>query len=74
MRIEIHDHFVCVIFKALVAEGVHENLVDSIIGFAETEEALMSSVDKITFFESPNVLQKPLGTTLIALRYYIKGP
>lgn len=44
-----------IIQAALAAVGAPENLVDVITGFAETGEALVSSVDKIIFVGSPGV-------------------
>ncbi|XP_044486887.1 aldehyde dehydrogenase 22A1-like isoform X1 [Mangifera indica] len=44
-----------IIQAALAAVGAPENLVDIITGFAETGEALVSSVDKIIFVGSPGV-------------------
>ncbi|PQQ20373.1 aldehyde dehydrogenase 22A1 [Prunus yedoensis var. nudiflora] len=44
-----------IIQSALAAVGAPENLVDVITGFAETGEALVSSVDKIIFVGSPGV-------------------
>ncbi|KAJ8444922.1 hypothetical protein Cgig2_029116 [Carnegiea gigantea] len=47
-----------IIQTALAAVGAPENLVDVITGFAETGEALVSSVDKIIFVGSPGVGKK----------------
>nr|KJB28728.1 hypothetical protein B456_005G066700 [Gossypium raimondii] len=44
-----------IIQAALAAVGAPENLVEVITGFAETGEALVSSVDKIIFVGSPGV-------------------
>ncbi|XP_010267975.1 PREDICTED: aldehyde dehydrogenase 22A1 [Nelumbo nucifera] len=44
-----------IIQAALAAVGAPENLVHVITGFAETGEALVSSVDKIIFVGSPGV-------------------
>ncbi|PSR97897.1 Aldehyde dehydrogenase [Actinidia chinensis var. chinensis] len=44
-----------IIQAALAAVGAPENLVDVITGFAETGEALVSSVDKVIFVGSPGV-------------------
>ncbi|KAM0965868.1 hypothetical protein TB2_021383 [Malus domestica] len=44
-----------IIQSALAAVGAPENLVDVVTGFAETGEALVSSVDKIIFVGSPGV-------------------
>ncbi|GLT81513.1 hypothetical protein SLA2020_528950 [Shorea laevis] len=44
-----------IIQSALAAIGAPENLVDVITGFAETGEALVSSVDKVIFVGSPGV-------------------
>ncbi|KAF5738766.1 aldehyde dehydrogenase 22A1 [Tripterygium wilfordii] len=44
-----------IIQAALAAVGAPENVVDVITGFAETGEALVSSVDKIIFVGSPGV-------------------
>lgn len=44
-----------IIQAALAAVGAPENLVDIITGFAETGEALVSSVDKLIFVGSPGV-------------------
>ncbi|KAL7210595.1 hypothetical protein ACSBR1_032037 [Camellia fascicularis] len=47
--------YVRIIHAALAAVGAPENLVDVITGFAETGEALVSSVDKVIFVGSPGV-------------------
>ncbi|CAN1195054.1 Aldehyde dehydrogenase 22A1 [Linum perenne] len=47
-----------IIQAALAAVGAPENLVDIITGFAETGEALVSSVDKVIFVGSPGVGKK----------------
>lgn len=44
-----------IIQAALASVGAPENLVDVITGFAETGEALVSSVDKVIFVGSPGV-------------------
>ncbi|KAF7145078.1 hypothetical protein RHSIM_Rhsim04G0235300 [Rhododendron simsii] len=44
-----------IIQAALAAVGAPENLVDVITGFAETGQALVSSVDKVIFVGSPGV-------------------
>ncbi|GFZ13904.1 aldehyde dehydrogenase 22A1 [Actinidia rufa] len=44
-----------IIQAALTAVGAPENLVDVITGFAETGQALVSSVDKVIFVGSPGV-------------------
>ncbi|XP_030975374.1 aldehyde dehydrogenase 22A1 isoform X2 [Quercus lobata] len=44
-----------IIQSALAAVGAPENLVEVITGFAETGEALVSSVDKMIFVGSPGV-------------------
>ncbi|CAI0626602.1 unnamed protein product, partial [Linum tenue] len=47
-----------IIQAALTAVGAPDNLVDVITGFAETGEALVSSVDKVIFVGSPGVGKK----------------
>ncbi|XP_047336144.1 aldehyde dehydrogenase 22A1 [Impatiens glandulifera] len=47
--------YIRIIQAALEAVGAPDNLVDVITGFAETGEALISSVDKIIFVGSPGV-------------------
>ncbi|THG18205.1 hypothetical protein TEA_017149 [Camellia sinensis var. sinensis] len=47
--------YVRIIHAALAAVGAPENLVDVITGFAESGEALVSSVDKVIFVGSPGV-------------------
>ncbi|CAI0626285.1 unnamed protein product [Linum tenue] len=47
-----------IIQAALAAVGAPDNLVDVITGFAETGEALVSSVDKVIFVGSPGVGKK----------------
>ncbi|EPS63685.1 hypothetical protein M569_11099, partial [Genlisea aurea] len=47
--------YVQIIHAALSAVGAPENLVEVITGFAETGEALVSSVDKVIFVGSPSV-------------------
>ncbi|XP_059433764.1 aldehyde dehydrogenase 22A1 [Corylus avellana] len=44
-----------IIQSALAAVGAPENLVEVVTGFAETGEALVSSVDKVIFVGSPGV-------------------
>ncbi|KAL6990069.1 hypothetical protein U1Q18_015818 [Sarracenia purpurea var. burkii] len=47
--------YIRIIQAALAAVGAPENLVDVITGFAETGQALVSSVDKVIFVGSPGV-------------------
>lgn len=65
-----------IIQTALAAVGAPENLVEVITGFAETGEALVSSVDKIIFVGSPGVGKKIMRTasdTLIPVTLELGG-
>nr|AIL24124.1 betaine aldehyde dehydrogenase 2 [Tamarix hispida] len=65
-----------IIQSALAAVGASENLVDVITGFAETGEALVSSVDKIIFVGSPGVgkmIMKKASETLIPVTLELGG-
>ncbi|KAL5541966.1 hypothetical protein UlMin_009676 [Ulmus minor] len=65
-----------IIQSALAAVGAPENLVDIITGFAETGEALVSSVDKIIFVGSPGVGKMIMSTaseTLIPVTLELGG-
>ncbi|GMH18895.1 hypothetical protein Nepgr_020736 [Nepenthes gracilis] len=65
-----------IIQAALAAVGAPENLVDIITGFAETGEALVSSVDKIIFVGSPGVgkmIMKKASETLIPVTLELGG-
>ncbi|RVW39949.1 Aldehyde dehydrogenase 22A1 [Vitis vinifera] len=65
-----------VIKAALAAVGAPENLVDVITGFAETGEALVSSVDKIIFVGSPGVgktIMRNASDTLIPVTLELGG-
>uniref|UniRef100_A0A7N0TKF1 Aldehyde dehydrogenase domain-containing protein n=2 Tax=Kalanchoe fedtschenkoi TaxID=63787 RepID=A0A7N0TKF1_KALFE len=65
-----------IIQAALAAVGAPENLVDVITGFAETGEALVSSVDKIIFVGSPGVgkmIMKKASETLIPVTLELGG-
>ncbi|KAK9724939.1 hypothetical protein RND81_05G110500 [Saponaria officinalis] len=65
-----------IIQTALAAVGAPENLVDVITGFAETGEALVSSVDKIIFVGSPGVgkmIMRKASETLIPVTLELGG-
>ncbi|KAK1294594.1 Aldehyde dehydrogenase 22A1 [Acorus calamus] len=65
-----------IIQAALVAAGAPENLVHIITGFAETGQALVSSVDKIIFVGSPGVgkmIMKNAAETLIPVTLELGG-
>ncbi|KAJ9699785.1 hypothetical protein PVL29_005585 [Vitis rotundifolia] len=65
-----------IIQTALAAVGAPENLVDVITGFAETGEALVSSVDKIIFVGSPGVgkmIMRNASDTLIPVTLELGG-
>lgn len=65
-----------IIQAALAAVGAPENLVDVITGFAETGEALVSSVDKIIFVGSPGVgktIMRNASDTLIPVTLELGG-
>ncbi|KAJ0035436.1 hypothetical protein Pint_24358 [Pistacia integerrima] len=65
-----------IIQAALAAVGAPENLVDIITGFAETGEALVSSVDKIIFVGSPGVgkmIMKNAAETLTPVTLELGG-
>ncbi|XP_074281557.1 aldehyde dehydrogenase 22A1 [Silene latifolia] len=65
-----------IIQTALAAVGAPDNLVDVITGFAETGEALVSSVDKIIFVGSPGVgkmIMRKASETLIPVTLELGG-
>ncbi|KAK7264706.1 hypothetical protein RJT34_32316 [Clitoria ternatea] len=65
-----------IIQSALAAIGAPEDLVEVITGFAETGEALVSSVDKIIFVGSPGVgkmIMKNAAETLIPVTLELGG-
>lgn len=65
-----------IIQAALAAVGAPENLVDVITGFAETGEALVSSVDKVIFVGSPGVgkmIMRNASETLIPVTLELGG-
>ncbi|CAD6222381.1 unnamed protein product [Miscanthus lutarioriparius] len=65
-----------IIQAALSAVGAPENLVHIITGFAETGQALVSSVDKIIFVGSPGVgkmIMKRTSETLIPVTLELGG-
>ncbi|XP_050218007.1 aldehyde dehydrogenase 22A1 [Mercurialis annua] len=65
-----------IIQAALAAVGAPENLVDIITGFAETGEALVSSVDKVIFVGSPGVgkmIMKSAANTLVPVTLELGG-
>lgn len=65
-----------IIQSALAAVGAPENLVEIITGFAETGEALVSSVDKIIFVGSPGVgrmIMRNASETLIPVTLELGG-
>ncbi|KAK2990245.1 hypothetical protein RJ640_014697 [Escallonia rubra] len=65
-----------IIQAALAAVGAPENLVEVITGFAETGEALVSSVDKIIFVGSPGVgklIMRKAAETLIPVTLELGG-
>lgn len=65
-----------IIQTALAAVGAPENLVEVITGFAETGEALVSSVDKIIFVGSPGVgrmIMRRAADTLIPVTLELGG-
>ncbi|CAI9765816.1 unnamed protein product [Fraxinus pennsylvanica] len=65
--------YVCIVQAALIATGAPENLVEVIIGFDETGEALVSSVDKIIFVGSPCVGRTTLVNDALDKRAKIAG-
>ncbi|XP_027333464.1 aldehyde dehydrogenase 22A1-like isoform X2 [Abrus precatorius] len=65
-----------IIQSALSAIGAPEDLVEVITGFAETGEALVSSVDKVIFVGSPGVgkmIMKNAADTLIPVTLELGG-
>ncbi|KAG6664186.1 aldehyde dehydrogenase 22A1 isoform X1 [Carya illinoinensis] len=65
-----------IIQSALAAVGAPENLVEVITGFAETGEALVSSVDKVIFVGSPGVgkmIMRNAAETLIPVTLELGG-
>ncbi|XP_061349225.1 aldehyde dehydrogenase 22A1 [Gastrolobium bilobum] len=65
-----------IIQSALAAIGAPEDLVEVITGFAETGEALVSSVDKVIFVGSPGVgkmIMKTAAETLIPVTLELGG-
>nr|POE81032.1 aldehyde dehydrogenase 22a1 [Quercus suber] len=65
-----------IIQSALAAVGAPENLVEVITGFAETGEALVSSVDKMIFVGSPGVgkmIMRNASETLIPVTLELGG-
>ncbi|KAK3188580.1 hypothetical protein Dsin_028141 [Dipteronia sinensis] len=65
-----------IIQAALAAVGAPDSLVDVITGFAETGEALVSSVDKIIFVGSPGVgkmIMKNASETLTPVTLELGG-
>ncbi|KAF3456350.1 hypothetical protein FNV43_RR01000 [Rhamnella rubrinervis] len=65
-----------IIQSALAAVGAPENLVDIVTGFAETGEALVSSVDKLIFVGSPGVgrmIMRNASETLIPVTLELGG-
>ncbi|TKY54234.1 Aldehyde dehydrogenase 22A1 [Spatholobus suberectus] len=65
-----------IIQSALAAIGAPEDLVEVITGFAETGEALVSSVDKVIFVGSPGVgkmIMKNAANTLIPVTLELGG-
>ncbi|KAG9139427.1 hypothetical protein Leryth_021577 [Lithospermum erythrorhizon] len=65
-----------IIQTALAAVGAPDNLVEVITGFAETGEALVSSVDKIIFVGSPGVgrmIMRKAADTLIPVTLELGG-
>ncbi|KAI3860737.1 hypothetical protein MKX03_014773 [Papaver bracteatum] len=65
-----------IVQAALAAVGAPENLVHVITGFAETGEALVSSVDKIIFVGSPGVgkrIMRSASETLIPVTLELGG-
>ncbi|ERN02147.1 hypothetical protein AMTRI_Chr02g265620 [Amborella trichopoda] len=65
-----------IIQAALVAVGAPENLVHVITGFAETGEALVSSVDKVIFVGSPGIgkmIMRNASETLIPVTLELGG-
>lgn len=68
--------YIRIIQAALAAVGAPENLVDVITGFAETGEALASSVDKVIFVGSPGVgrmIMRNVARTLIPVTLELGG-
>ncbi|OVA02521.1 Aldehyde dehydrogenase domain [Macleaya cordata] len=68
--------YVRIIQAALAAVGAPDNLVHVITGFAETGEALVSSVDKIIFVGSPGVgkmIMRNVAETLIPVTLELGG-
>ncbi|OVA01391.1 Aldehyde dehydrogenase domain [Macleaya cordata] len=68
--------YVRIIQAALAAVGAPDNLVHVITGFAETGEALVSSVDKIIFVGSPGVgkmIMRNAAETLIPVTLELGG-
>uniref|UniRef100_A0A2N9IP75 Aldehyde dehydrogenase domain-containing protein n=1 Tax=Fagus sylvatica TaxID=28930 RepID=A0A2N9IP75_FAGSY len=65
-----------IIQSALAAVGAPENLVEVITGFAETGEALVSSVDKMIFVGSPGVgkmIMRNASETLVPVTLELGG-
>ncbi|RYR30770.1 hypothetical protein Ahy_B01g055536 isoform A [Arachis hypogaea] len=65
-----------IIQSALAAIGAPEDLVEVITGFAETGEALVSSVDKVIFVGSPGVgkmIMRNAAETLIPVTLELGG-
>ncbi|XP_027338773.1 aldehyde dehydrogenase 22A1 isoform X2 [Abrus precatorius] len=65
-----------IIQSALAAIGAPEDLVEVITGFAETGEALVSSVDKVIFVGSPGVgkmIMRNAADTLIPVTLELGG-
>ncbi|XP_078443207.1 aldehyde dehydrogenase 22A1 isoform X2 [Wolffia australiana] len=68
--------FLRIIRAALAAVGAPENLVHVITGFAETGQALVSSVDKVIFVGSPGVgrmIMKDAAETLVPVTLELGG-
>ncbi|KAJ0714933.1 putative aldehyde dehydrogenase (NAD(+)) [Helianthus annuus] len=68
--------YVRILQSALAAVGAPENLVEVITGFAETGEALVSSVDKMIFVGSPGVgkmIMRKAADTLIPVTLELGG-
>lgn len=68
--------YVRILQTALAAVGAPENLVEVITGFAETGEALVSSVDKMIFVGSPGVgrmIMRKAADTLIPVTLELGG-
>ncbi|KAL4592404.1 hypothetical protein LXL04_005397 [Taraxacum kok-saghyz] len=68
--------YVRILQTALAAVGAPENLIEVITGFAETGEALVSSVDKMIFVGSPGVgkmIMRKAADTLIPVTLELGG-